>query len=295
MSLLNMGLQSVGFMRSEMSDEEEAPIFACNSLNQLRQVASKHPSIRESCLDSIEPVKVLLHNTLGRIQLKGKNTEAYLSAKDEEISKFEEVLLAIDETIEEGEKLTKASLKSHPKLTNFYEHCCQLRHYSFCVKKCGTSDCTIRTSPRLPSEIFEKLAFYPILYPKKTVTTNPLTPFMVSEEHYPSLQKRPTRRKTLPFVASVQHARNTNLMVQCEECEMWRLVYSKCKLNKSELSMLQGMLDDFTYTCGASLSDLGLARRLEDVVICTGLTMLRPPRKAILFVESQANLYMFNF
>ena len=44
-------------------------------------------------------------------------------------------------------------------------------------------------------------------------------------------------------------------------------MYSKCKLSKSELSTLQGMLDDFSYTCGASLSDLGLARRLEEVVI----------------------------
>ena len=88
-----------------------------------------------------------------------------------------------------------------------------------------------------------------------------------SEEHRPSLQKRPNRQKTLPFVASVQHARNTNLMVQCEECEMWRLVYSKYKLNKSEKSSLQSVFEDFTYTCGASLSDLDLSGRLQDVVV----------------------------
>lgn len=103
MSLLNMGLQSVGLMRRKMNDEDEAAISACNSLNELRQVASKHPRLKESCIDSIEPVKLLLYDIFGRIQLKGKNIEAYISAKDEEILKCEEALLAIDETIEEGE------------------------------------------------------------------------------------------------------------------------------------------------------------------------------------------------
>ena len=80
----------------------------------------------ESCIDSNEPVKLLLRDAFGRIQLKGKNIEAYISAKDEEILKCEETLLATDKTTEGGEKLRKASLKTHPKLSNFYEHCCQL-------------------------------------------------------------------------------------------------------------------------------------------------------------------------
>ena len=81
---------------------------------------------------------------------------------------------------------------------------------------------------------------------------------VTSEEHRPSLQNHPVRQKTLPFVASVQHAKNTNLMVQCEECEMWCLVYSKYKLTKAELTELSTAINDYTYTCGASLSDLGL-------------------------------------
>ena len=37
------------------------------------------------------------------------------------------------------------------------------------------------------------------------------------------------KAKTLPFYASVQHVKNSQLMVQCEECNMWRLVFSKYK------------------------------------------------------------------
>ena len=44
-----------------------------------------------------------------------------------------------------------------------------------------------------------------------------------SEEHRPSLSaKHP--KKTVPIPTSVQHAKNTNIMVMCEECDMWRFV-----------------------------------------------------------------------
>ncbi len=39
-----------------------------------------------------------------------------------------------------------------------------------------------------------------------------------------SLKSQP--RKTLSFSASVQHVKNANTLVLCEECETWRIVYS---------------------------------------------------------------------
>lgn len=47
---------------------------------------------------------------------------------------------------------------------------------------------------------------------------------------------------------------------------MWRLVYSKFKLTASERKTLQNMLDEFTYTCGAQLEDLGLEGHLKEIV-----------------------------
>ena len=88
-----------------------------------------------------------------------------------------------------------------------------------------------------------------------------------NEEHRPSLQKKPAKQKTLPFSASVQHARNTNITIQCEECEMWRLLYSKFKLTTVERQHLDTALSDFTYTCGANLADLNLGGRLDDVCV----------------------------
>ena len=39
-----------------------------------------------------------------------------------------------------------------------------------------------------------------------------------TEGNRPSLTKKSKKQKTLPFVASIQHARNVNMVVQCEEC-----------------------------------------------------------------------------
>jgi hypothetical protein len=52
---------------------------------------------------------------------------------------------------------------------------------------------------------------------------------VTSEKCRPSLQKRPARAKTLPYVASIQHARNTNIMMQCEECDEAYHVQAHCE------------------------------------------------------------------
>ena len=57
------------------------------------------------------------------------------------------------------------------------------------------------------------------------------------EEHRPSLQK--ITKKRLPFYPSVQHVRNCNTMLMCDECGMWRLVYATRKLKAVEMSSTQ--------------------------------------------------------
>ena len=60
--------------------------------------------------------------------------------------------------------------------------------------------------------------------------------------------------------------KNANMMLQCEECQMWRIVYSKYKLPAAERVAFQEAMDNFTYTCGAELKDLG--GKFEDETIC---------------------------
>ena len=54
----------------------------------------------------------------------------------------------------------------------------------------------------------------------------------------------------------------SKLMVQCEECNMWRLVFSKYKL-KAPRQKLQQVIIDYSYTCGAKFEDLNLGEDVE--------------------------------
>ena len=47
-------------------------------------------------------------------------------------------------------------------------------------------------------------------------------------------------------------------MVQCEECLKWRLVYSRCKLTVEQRTTLKSQFEDFSFSCGCDLQDLGL-------------------------------------
>ncbi len=87
-----------------------------------------------------------------------------------------------------------------------------------------------------------------------------------SEDDCPSVQKK-KKKKTLTFNATQQHVKNVNLLVQCEECEMWRLLYSKRKLGPCDINALEMIIGDLTYTCGATFDDLELPSELQSVCI----------------------------
>lgn len=86
-----------------------------------------------------------------------------------------------------------------------------------------------------------------------------------SEEHRPSLQKRAQKEKTLPFHPSVQHVNNCGLLLMCDECGMWRFVYSKRKLNTDETERLNSALSGLSFSCG-SLQEAPIPEDLTDLV-----------------------------
>ena len=61
------------------------------------------------------------------------------------------------------------------------------------------------------------------------------------------------------YSPSIQHAKNTNLMVQCEECSKWRLIFAKKKLTIKQLTPLQdNVLSEISSTCGFLFDDIQL-------------------------------------
>lgn len=62
-------------------------------------------------------------------------------SEDELPAETEHLQTFLDDTIRPGD--TMAQLKNRPKLQAFFDSHCQLRHYSFCVKKCEKEDCRL--------------------------------------------------------------------------------------------------------------------------------------------------------
>ena len=80
MSILNLGLQSVGLMRTQGSERAEQKLKNCNNLSQIRAAVVDDSSLADEISDSIEPVKILLSDIFQRLHLKEKNVKMTPSA-----------------------------------------------------------------------------------------------------------------------------------------------------------------------------------------------------------------------
>ena len=89
------------------------------------------------------------------------------------------------------------------------------------VKKCGSSTCEFCEPPQLPSDTFSTLS-----------GPMPGTDTSVSVTCTDQLQKQ--SKKTLPFASSLRHVKNVDMMLECEHCGSWRILYCEQKLTKKE-------------------------------------------------------------
>ena len=260
MSIINLGLKCVGLARSKLSHECEKDISKCNNLTELRQHLSER---KESAKESLSPVKTTLHSIFTRLMLHEETFKIHELASKSEISSFWSSIIALDSTLEEGGVYRKETIGNHKNVCDFLSHCCQASHYIFDILKCGKPEITICKAPRLPSETFNTLKHIPHPMPMED---NHYYPFsqafnMDTTEEYRPTYKTPKQRQKkskLHFNATVQHVKNANLMVQCSECSLWRLVFSRYKLSLTERTNFEFILKDHDYSCGAALHDLDL-------------------------------------
>ena len=78
------------------------------------------------------------------------------------------------------------------------------------------------------------------------------------------------------FYASVQHAKNSGMMLRCDECGMWRLIYASRKLKAQEKQLFEHVLDGLCFSCGSLLQDAELPEGLQDVVFVRSMNCVEP-------------------
>lgn len=238
---------------------------------KLRKLGEVNSSFIEAVKDSLSPVQVKLSQIFQRLCYKENNIQIFQSASEPEINHFWHSMIELDNTLEQAKHYTHENVADHDRLSVFLKHCCKIEHYSFSIVKCGKSNCTICKPVNLPDDIFKSLHHLPDPVPAEDGHYTPFKEVYGTEttgEFRPSLshQKKSTKR-SLPFYASVQHVKNAQLMIQCDSCGMWRLIYSKYKLKEEQRRLIEQLLDNLSYTCGGKLKDLNLPEQFSNVEI----------------------------
>ena len=90
-----------------------------------------------------------------------------------------------------------------------------------------------------------------------------------SEKYRPSLNTQ--RSKSLPFYASVQHIKNSGMMLLCDKCGMWRLIYATRKLLAGEKKLLDHALDGLSFSCSSPPQEAGWPEELQSIVFVRGV------------------------
>ena len=250
MSVLNLGLQCVGLARDLMPDDFEKEVGKCNNLTELRKIASHKSGIKLAVQDSLSPVKVLLCSIFNQLKLHDNDIRSFASASPDELHDFWSAVIAVESTLQEGGRYCKDNLDQHSSIAEFISHCCQSTQYTFNILKCGKVTCTLCKPVKLPADVFQKLHHIPHPVLGEDNHYKPFSEVFGSEtiEECPSFKSNNKGKNSLPFYGRLQHVENANLVIQCSECDMWRLVFLKYKLKPEQRRDLQSLLDDFTYT-----------------------------------------------
>ncbi|XP_014674219.1 PREDICTED: uncharacterized protein LOC106814419 [Priapulus caudatus] len=263
MSILNIGLQGVGLMRQKTASCEDKLKNAGN-LGAIRNLESILPQIRQEVLDAVQPVKDLLGDVFSRLKLKDEPLRPFQAASRDDISALAQTLTRIDPDFD-ASVLTdsKKTVKPGRLILDFIKKHCLERHYMFSIKRCGDADC-VCGKPSLPEEIFHDLHHLP----DPTASPTEADKYMNFQEIYgkkhtdeelflPSkIHRRGEKNHGMPFPPSSQYAKNTKSVIQCDECQRWRCLYSKKALKRDDRDQLQREMDTLIYSCGTSFSDL---------------------------------------
>ena len=77
-------------------------------------------------------------------------------------------------------------------------------------------------------------------------------------------------------VQNISHVKNAEMILMCDECSMYRLIYSKRKLKPAEKLQLEQALDGLSFSYGAQLQNTDIPEHLKDTVFVRQMSCEEP-------------------
>jgi hypothetical protein len=118
MSILNLGLQSVGLMRQKMGQEFEDLIEGCNSMEAIREAAIKEPRLKKELKQSLQPTIDLVNSIFHRQSLKDRPFKTFEAATEQEIDNLWESILQLDPDLNKDTTRQFKHVKNMVKIFN---------------------------------------------------------------------------------------------------------------------------------------------------------------------------------
>ncbi|CAB5381895.1 unnamed protein product [Rhizophagus irregularis] len=205
-----------------MEQKFEHLIEGCNTMEAIRKAAIKEPRLKKELKQSLQPTIGLVNTIFQRQSLKDKTFD---TATKQKIDNLWELILQLDPDLNKDTTRQFKHIKNMSKFNEFYDHCCQKRHYFFEIKKCGNEFCEICQPLSGDKQMFEKLANFSDSMPGNE---NHYMPFKeiyekeTDEKHRPSLKSKSNNNTTdsndLQLKLTQQYVRNVGQCVLCIEC-----------------------------------------------------------------------------
>ena len=183
--------------------------------------------LKEELLDAVEPAKILILDTLKKkIVTKSGEIYSFEPANAEEMYELEKVLKEIqpDFDLKEMTQKSKVELSDYNNLHNAINDHCVLGHYMFSFRKCSNDGCSIPHicgEKLLENKIISTLHHLP--FPMLKQSEEKFRPFnelygsATNENHRPGRFEKEASSHQMPFPPSSQNAKNTGVVVQCDE------------------------------------------------------------------------------
>ncbi len=99
MSILNLGLQSIGLMRTEMSNDSERLMSKCGTINEIRKTAEENSTLKVDLAASLQAPINLVCSVFDRQFLKDDPFKTFTTASETEMERFWEMIQLVDDSV----------------------------------------------------------------------------------------------------------------------------------------------------------------------------------------------------
>jgi hypothetical protein len=99
MSILNLGLQSVSLMRTEMNDDSERLMSKCGTMNKIRKTAEENPTLKVDLNASLQAPINLIRSVFDRQFLKDEPFKTFTAASETEMERLWKTMQLVDDSV----------------------------------------------------------------------------------------------------------------------------------------------------------------------------------------------------